>query len=481
MIHHRQRTLVLGDSLALIAAFAVMTALRFDVQNDYTLIVLQAKIFAGLFVLWIVLFFIFDLYSIRRSNANPRTIGLLSLAVATATLLSVALFYLFPNSLGIAPKRNLAIVAISSIVFLIIWRRWAQRFFATTARYDIVVVGIQATTQQLIADITQNSALGTIVATYIQNSDVVLPGSSTVDTAITDNVKGHNGQMAHYGQKQSDQQEIGKQIQQQALISNQGMPQQKAQKPCLIITEDAELSPLVTLQEHTARHYELLTIQQAYEVLFDKIPPELLSDADALALLGQATAGGFSALTRMIEIVFALTILIITSPVLLIAIIAIYIEDRGPVLYQQQRTGRYGVPFAIYKLRTMRQDAERHGAQWAYKHDNRITVVGAFLRKTHIDEILQMINILKGDLALIGPRPERPEFVAELRTSIPHYDLRHAVRPGFTGWAQIKFHYARTTDESREKLAYDLYYIKHRQPLLDIGIVLKTVQIIFTH
>jgi lipopolysaccharide/colanic/teichoic acid biosynthesis glycosyltransferase len=129
----------------------------------------------------------------------------------------------------------------------------------------------------------------------------------------------------------------------------------------------------------------------------------------------------------------------------------------------------------------MRKDAEKDGAQWAAHNDSRVTRVGAILRKTHIDEIPQLWNIIKGDLALVGPRPERPEFVEKLKQEIPYYFLRHIVKPGFTGWAQIKYRYARTVDDSREKFEYDLYYIKNRSLLLDLGIVVKTVQIIFTH
>jgi lipopolysaccharide/colanic/teichoic acid biosynthesis glycosyltransferase len=125
--------------------------------------------------------------------------------------------------------------------------------------------------------------------------------------------------------------------------------------------------------------------------------------------------------------------------------------------------------------------AETNGAVWATAKDPRITPVGHILRTTHLDEVPQMYNIIKGDLALIGPRAERPEFVAELEQQIPYYYLRHTIKPGFTGWAQIKYRYARSIQDSREKFEYDLYYLKNKSPLLDIGIVLKTLQIIFTH
>jgi lipopolysaccharide/colanic/teichoic acid biosynthesis glycosyltransferase len=129
----------------------------------------------------------------------------------------------------------------------------------------------------------------------------------------------------------------------------------------------------------------------------------------------------------------------------------------------------------------MRLDAEKDGAKWAGTHDPRITKVGTILRKTHLDEVPQMYNIIRGDIALVGPRAERPEFVQTLQSAIPYYYLRHTIKPGFTGWAQIKYRYARSIDDSKEKFEYDLYYLKNKSPLLDIGIVLKTLQIIFTH
>ena len=135
----------------------------------------------------------------------------------------------------------------------------------------------------------------------------------------------------------------------------------------------------------------------------------------------------------------------------------------------------------MYKLRSMILNSELNGAVWANKNDERTTHIGKIIRKLHIDEILQMINILKGDISLVGPRPERPQFVTLLEGAIPHYELRHIIHPGFTGWAQVKYGYARATGDSKEKFEYDLYYIKNKNILLDLAIIAKTVRIIFTH
>ncbi len=149
--------------------------------------------------------------------------------------------------------------------------------------------------------------------------------------------------------------------------------------------------------------------------------------------------------------------------------------NKGTFFYQQERVGKNGIPFTIYKLRTMVKDAEKNGAVFATVNDNRITPFGKFLRKTRIDELPQFINVLKGDMAVIGPRPERPIFVKEISNTIPLYQTRHVIKPGLTGWAQVNYSYGSNLEDSLMKLRYDLYYIKHRSLFLDMNIVLKTM------
>lgn len=163
--------------------------------------------------------------------------------------------------------------------------------------------------------------------------------------------------------------------------------------------------------------------------------------------------------------------------VLLLPIIFIgnLFANRGPLFYTQERVGRNGKFFKIYKLRSMIVNAEKHGAEYASKKDKRITKFGKFLRRTRIDEIPQFFNILKGDMSIIGPRPERPVFVKELSQKIPFYEIRHIIKPGLTGWAQVNAKYGSTTEDALEKLQYDLYYIKHRSFLLDASIIIKTL------
>lgn len=180
---------------------------------------------------------------------------------------------------------------------------------------------------------------------------------------------------------------------------------------------------------------------------------------------------------RVLNIILSLIGLAIGIPLVIIFGIRIKIEDNGPITYKQERLGKGGKRFYIYKLRSMRTDAEKFGAQWAEKDDPRITKVGRFIRKTRIDEIPQLFNILKGDMSLIGPRPERPQFTEQFNREIPGFINRLAVKPGLTGWAQVNGGYDMTP---AEKLVEDIYYIKNRSVVLDFKIIFKTVAVVLT-
>ena len=185
------------------------------------------------------------------------------------------------------------------------------------------------------------------------------------------------------------------------------------------------------------------------------------------------------ALKRVTDIVFAGLGLVLALPLGLLAALAIKLTSRGPVFFTQERTGQDGAPFRLIKFRTMQVDAEKHsGPVWAEKNDKRITPIGRFLRLSRIDEIPQLVNILSGHMSFVGPRPERPHFVEQLTREIPFYPLRHTVKPGLTGWAQVQHTYGASVDDAREKLRYDLYYIKNMALLLDLTIIWKTVAVI---
>jgi sugar transferase (PEP-CTERM system associated) len=183
-------------------------------------------------------------------------------------------------------------------------------------------------------------------------------------------------------------------------------------------------------------------------------------------------------LKRMFDLTVSACMLALASPFLLMAMLAIRLDGAGPVLYRQTRITRDNKPFEMLKLRTMRPDAEASGAVWARQNDERVTRIGRFLRRSRMDELPQLINILKGEMSFVGPRPERPEFVAELARQIPLYNERHMVKAGLTGWAQINYPYGASVDDARSKLSYDLYYVKNFSILFDLIILLQTLRVV---
>lgn len=182
---------------------------------------------------------------------------------------------------------------------------------------------------------------------------------------------------------------------------------------------------------------------------------------------------------RAFDLAASSLLLFLTAPVILLVAIAVKLESRGPAFFRQERVGLYGQPFDLIKLRSMRQDAEAPGeAVWAQKNDPRVTRIGRWIRKLRIDELPQVFNVLRGDMSFVGPRPERPTFVADLETKLVYYAERHMVKPGITGWAQINYPYGASLEDARHKLEYDLYYAKNYTPFLDILILLQTLRVV---
>jgi len=181
---------------------------------------------------------------------------------------------------------------------------------------------------------------------------------------------------------------------------------------------------------------------------------------------------------RWLDIASSALSLILSLPLCLFVALAIKLDSWGPVFYRQERVGQDGKTFTMLKFRSMRNDAEENGPKWAAINDDRITRVGRFIRKYRLDEIPQMINVLKGDMSFIGPRPERPIFVDKFAKEIPYYPQRHVVKPGISGWAQIRYPYGASKEDALEKLKYDLYYIRHFSIFFDISIILETGKVV---
>lgn len=434
-VNARKVLLLLGDVALLFIALLLSLIIRYGGAFERELFSAHIAPFTGLYVVWLIVFYVFDLYDLRAAPVRGKLVSRLLLAMLFMFFTGVTFFYAV-NFTELTPKTNLVINVLVFGILAFGWRLLFSRVIAPLTPWRIGILGTPEEARELARVIGEHAHLG--------YQPVVLG---------------------------ADPSSLLRQIEEQRLHAIV-MPPARSEG------QGNELTELFYRCLSTGVVF--LEPSQAYE-LFARRIPLITTDRDWFVRNLQERSGGlFPAMKRGLDITAALLVLIITSPIFLLAAFLIKLGGgEGGVFYTQERVGKNGKRFLIKKFRTMRADAERDGAQWAAKNDARVTGVGRLLRWTHLDELPQMLNVLKGDISFVGPRPERPEFVAQLEQQIPHYHLRQTIRPGFTGWAQIRFRYARSVTDSQMKFEYDLYYMKNRSFLLDALIILKTVQLLF--
>ena len=237
--------------------------------------------------------------------------------------------------------------------------------------------------------------------------------------------------------------------------------------------------PMDQLLACRIRGIPVLDLAGFFERAKGEVPTDSLKASWLVYGHGFVQGGLRKLIKRVFDLVSSSLLLVIASPVVVLTAIAIKLESPGPVIYRQERVGLGGRSFMCLKFRSMRADAEKDGvARWATKNDSRVTRVGAFIRKMRIDELPQLISVLKGEMSLVGPRPERPSFVAQLQEQIPFYDIRHSVKPGVTGWAQVRYSYGASVEDARRKHQFDLYYVKNNSLFLDLLVLVETVSVV---
>ncbi|HVF16042.1 MAG TPA: TIGR03013 family XrtA/PEP-CTERM system glycosyltransferase, partial [Steroidobacteraceae bacterium] len=239
--------------------------------------------------------------------------------------------------------------------------------------------------------------------------------------------------------------------------------------------------PMVQLLECRLEGVEIIDLISFLERETGKVRLDVLNPSWMIFSEGFRQGRVHSSLERAFDIVASLALLTLALPFMLLTMIAIKVTEgpRASLFYRQIRVGQYGRPFGVLKFRSMREDAERDGKpQWATKNDSRVTRVGSFIRLTRIDELPQIINVLRGEMSFVGPRPERPEFVDQLNERIPYYRERHSIKPGITGWAQLCYPYGSSEQDAIEKLQYDLFYVKNHSLLFYMAILVQTVEVI---
>ncbi|MCK8479543.1 sugar transferase [Psychroserpens algicola] len=428
--------------------YVLQNSINYDyltIENDNFVSILVLAIYITVFGT------IFEIYDLQKSSKLDVTFRNIVLTVSTTVL-----FYLLtPVLTPFLPEQRLQIIyfylCIISVIFL--WR-WAYIAFISTPRFykKVLLVGEISNIENIIKPLNQSDPNYKIVGFINSETEVDSP-------------------IKFKGLKEFESSDLMQVIREEKISE------------ILVASYNSEsITPeiyhdLITLldQGFTIREYTQVFEEITYRVPiqfvgkdFYKYFPFSRSNQNTLYLFFH----------RTFDIIFSIIGLLFGLCILPIIVLGNLIANKGPLFYFQERVGQNGKLFQIVKLRSMIVNAEAGGAKWAQKNDSRITKFGMFLRRSRIDEIPQFINVLRGDMSIIGPRPERPFFVNELSRIIPFYETRHIVKPGLTGWAQVNTRYGSSVDDSLTKLQYDLFYIKHRSVFLDINIVVKTLSTI---
>ena len=445
------KTLVLltSESLLIVLGLALATAMRFASSHwEYAggnpvvrfLIVVLMCIFA---------LYYNDLYDVEVMKSRSRLlIGLLQ-ALGVACIGLAMVYYIAP---GVSLGRGIAAFAIPTIMTLIFgWRVLldSKGFFFLRSPERVLIVGTGSTGIALTREICSRPDLNLKVLGFLDEKGENI-GMSLVNPGI-----------------------IGGLSELETMVREKNIDR--------VVLSLKEQRGRMPYRELLRLKFAGVTVEDAhtvFETISGRIALEKLSPSWLIFNDGFRKSRFLLAAKRSMDIAAALFAITLTLPIMALVAIAILIETGAPVLFRQQRVGLNGEQFEIYKFRSMRQDAEKGGPSWAADGDNRITRVGAFIRKYRLDELPQFFNILQGDMSLVGPRPEQPYFCEKLETNLDFFSQRHTVRPGLTGWAQIKYQYGSTVEDAKRKLELDLFYIKHLSISLDMVIVFETVKVI---
>lgn len=437
----KQIILIIGDIISLYTALIITLWLRYGKLFYAELIGYHIKPFTILFIVWIIIFYIADLYNLQTLKNDFEFKKRFWYTIFLNIIISALFFYSLPD-FEIAPKTNLGIFLIIFGGLSYLWRQiYNLMLFKTGTVSRVLLIGSNKTAEELINKIENNLQLGYKIKYWMKEG-------------LADKEFEHLAQI---------------------IISNK--------INVLVIPahlkKDSRAARLI--YKTLALGIEVMDLSRLYELVFQKVPLAELEEVWFLENLAKKHKI-YELISKPLEFIFALILTVLLLPLAIIITILIKITSAGSAFFSQKRLGKNGEEFIIWKFRTMNTDAEKDGPRWAdYHKDKRVTPIGNLLRKSHLDELPQLYNILKGELSFVGPRPERPEFTEKLRKELPFYDLRHLAKPGITGWAQINYRYAASEEDAYQKLQYDIYYIKNNSPLLDFLIILKTLKFLITN
>jgi len=449
----RRLFLVLSETVILMLAALAATYVRFGSESSAA--VLEHRGWLKLVMLTAVIqlaFYLFDLYDLPATRRYRRVIMNLIIALGVATVLLSILFYLVP---ALQLGRAVFLVDVTLILALIpAWRllvAWSAGHPQLGVRERVLILGSGDQAIEVARATLERRHAGFHIVGFVDNKPELV-GKSLINPSVIGLTANLAGLVKQY---QVDRIVV-------AVADRRGV----------FPTEELlnlSLSGRIAVEE-SARYYERLT---------GKIDSEMLRPSWLIFSRGNRFSDFDHHLRRVVNTAFAALGLVLSLPLMLLTAIAVKLETRGPVFYTQERVGKKGRRFKIIKFRSMRVGAEAtSGPVWAEEDDPRVTRVGRIIRKLRFDEFPQFINVLRGEMNFVGPRPERPMFVDQLSAIVPYYSQRHVVKPGLTGWAQIKYPYGASVEDAIEKLRYDLYYIKNQSLLLDAAIMFETVKIV---
>jgi sugar transferase (PEP-CTERM system associated) len=393
--------------------------------------------------------YLLDMYDLKNSQTWGELFFSLLFAVGFVCIGIGLVTYAVPE-FGVEGSMYYLTVLLVAI-FLLFWRIAFDIYLTRVApRANILVMGTGETARMVGEEILKRERLGFRLVGFTGDTH-----SAGVRIGGTGKIVGDDSQIADL------------------------VRENKIRKLVVALSERRGGYPVESLLDLRVRGCEVVEWPSFFEKLSGRIAIRNLSPSYFIFQEGFRKSIVLLVVRRFVSLLFAVALLLLLSPVMLIAALLIKIDSPGPVFYTQKRVGKNGKVFDIVKFRSMRKDAEGGGvARWAVKSDPRVTRVGKVIRLARIDELPQLFNVLRGDIDIVGPRPERPEFVEKLSILIPYYSLRHTVRPGLTGWAQVEFAYSGTIEESKEKLEYDLFYIKNMSVKLDLLVLFKTIKIV---
>lgn len=419
--------LLLGDILCLFLALWAALFVRNLKLPSLVSFEEHLVAFLPIFCFWVLIFFVFGLYERYSSTLKNKLPDNIFNSIIFNFFIALAFFYLTPKS-NITPKTNLILIAIFSVIFIIIWRVYIFGLIKKNRSDNVIILSDSFSAKELFEEIKKSGTYGVepILITETKINILEIIEERNIKDVIFD-----------FG----------------FLLKN---------------------NQFSLINKILFKGINMIDIEDAYESIFGRVSLERLSDEWFLNNKPNRPLHLYHFLKRIMDLILASFAGLFSLIFYPFVYLAIKIEDGGPIFIIQERAGKNGRPIKIIKFRSMTTDDK---GKWVVKNDPRITKVGSFLRKSRIDELPQLWNVIKGDISLIGPRPELPKFVEIYDNEIPYYGMRHLIKPGLSGWAQI--HHEKppqSVEETKEKLAYDLYYIKYRSIMLDIEIALKTIK-----